>query len=245
MPDKRGPGALGAIREGRAVINREYRRHLPHQIPESVPLFLTWNLKGAIPKGVAERLRAERERLSREPPRRGETPRERRIRESKIVFLLADRYLDSAQQGLLHLKEPAAAKIVEDSILFGATERYALYAWCVMSNHVHVLFTPYWVLQKITQGIKGYTAHEINALNGQRGRHFWQDESFDHWARDEEELMRIIHYIEHNPVAAGLCQRPQEWPWSSARFRGAWPIGTPYVGQAFEPDGKQDGASIR
>ena len=29
---------------------REYRRHLPHQIPESVPIFLTWNVKGAMPR---------------------------------------------------------------------------------------------------------------------------------------------------------------------------------------------------
>lgn len=217
---------------------------MPHQIPEGVPLFLTWNLKGAFPKDVADRLRAERERLSRQPPCRGETPRERRIRESKIVFFLADRYLDSATQGPLDLKEPIAAKIVQDSILFGATERYALYAWCVMANHVHVLFTPHWELRKITQGIKGYTAHEINALSGQRGRHLWQDESFDHWARDEEELMRIVYYIENNPVAAGLCRRPEEWPWSSARFRGVCRAGTIYVGQAFEPDKKRDEASI-
>ena len=42
----------------------------------------------------------------------------------------------------MHLKDPAAAKIVEDAILFGADERYDLFAWCVMSNHVHVLLTP-------------------------------------------------------------------------------------------------------
>ena len=156
-----------------------------------------------------------------------------------MAFLLADRYLDSAANGPLDLQEPAAAKIVEDSILFGATERYALFAWCVMANHVHVLLTPHWELSRITQGIKGYTAHQINALGGRRGRNLWQDESFDHWARDEEELMRIIHYIEHNPVAAGLCRRPEEWRWSSARFRGGWPAGTIYVGQAFEPDGNR------
>ena len=159
------------------------------------------------------------------------------------MFLLADRFLDSASAGPLDLKAPAAAKVIEDSILFGAAERYALYAWCVMANHVHALFTPLWELRKIMQGLKGFTAHEINALSGQRGRHLWQDESFDHWARDEEEMMRMIHYIEHNPVAARLCGRPEEWPWSSARFRGVWQAGTIYVGQAFEPDENQQEAS--
>ena len=42
----------------------------------------------------------------------------------------------------MHLKDPQAAKIVEDAILFGAGERYDLFAWCVMSNHVHVLLMP-------------------------------------------------------------------------------------------------------
>ena len=31
--------------------------------------------------------------------------------------------------------------------------------------------------------------------------------------------LRIIHYIEDNPVKAGLVERPEEWQWSSARIR--------------------------
>jgi type I restriction enzyme R subunit len=65
-------------------------------------------------------------------------------------------------------------------------------------------------------------------LQDQRGRVFWQDESYDHWARDDDEVLRIIHYIENNPVAAGLCARAQNWPWSSARFRSRWPVGQPF-----------------
>jgi len=220
-----------------ATMKRDYHRHLPHQVPEGFPIFLTWNLKGALPAEAIARLNAERERLARQPERRGESRRDRQIRDGKLVFAMADRYLDGACSGPLDLKIPAAAKIVEDSVLYGTSERYDLYAWCVMANHVHVLFTPRWELKKVTQGIKGFTAHEINTLNQQRGRVFWQDESYDHWARDEQEMLRIIHYIEQNPVAAGLCARAEDWPWSSAKLRDHWPVGTPYVGQAFQPDG--------
>jgi hypothetical protein len=83
-------------------------------------------------------------------------------------------------------------------------------------------------LAKITQQLKGGTAFEINGRQGQRGRVFWQDESFDHWARDGDEVSRIIQYIENNPVAAGLCRRPADWPWSSAAIRTNWPVGQPY-----------------
>jgi REP element-mobilizing transposase RayT len=206
-----------------------YKRHLPHQIPEKFPIFLTWNLKGAMPRKVWQMLQRERTRLEKMPSLKGETPVERRVREDKIIFALADRELDCASDGPLHLKNPAAAKIVEDSIIFGVPERYDLFAWCVMSNHVHVLLTPHWELEDVTHGIKGYTALQINKLQDARGRVFWQDESYDHWARDDEEMMRIIAYIENNPVAARLCAKPEDWPWSSARFRKKWSPGEKYV----------------
>jgi REP element-mobilizing transposase RayT len=215
-----------------------YARHLPHQLPEGFPIFLTWNLKGSLPRAVIQQLVHERQRLEKQGARPGETNAGRRIRESKIVFAMADRFLDQASDGPLHLKEPPAARIVEDSILFGAGDRYDLFAWCVMANHVHVLLTPHGELQKVTQRIKGYTAYQINRLQAARGRVFWQDESYDHWSRDEAEMLRIIHYIENNPVAAQLCQRPADWPWSSARFRENWTPGEAYgkERQAGQPD---------
>jgi REP-associated tyrosine transposase len=210
---------------------RSYRRHLPHIIPEGVPIFVTWNLKGALPRRVLDELESERRRLENEPRRAGETPAQRRIRIDKMMFGKTDAFLDSADSGPLHLKEPGAAKIVEDSILFGAGTRYELFAYVVMANHVHVLLTPIWEYQKLTQGIKGYTAYEINRLHNARGRVFWQDECYDHACRDDEEFFRIIAYIENNPVKAGLCVRPEDWLCSSGVKRVLWP-----VGQAFQPD---------
>ena len=210
-----------------------YRRHLPHQIPPGIPIFVTWNLKGALPQEVIESMRRERERLELEPARSGEAKDARKLRHEKMIFAMTDRYCDQATSGPLHLNDPAAAKIVEDSILFGVPERYELYAYVVMPNHVHVLLKPIFDYDKITQGIKGYTAHEINTLQKQRGRVFWQDECYDHWPRDEDEFFRIIAYIENNPVAAGLCASPADWLWSSARHRTEW--NWP-VGQAFQPD---------
>ena len=121
------------------TIDRHYARHLPHQVPTGFPIFLTWNLKGAMPRPTIEDLIRERKRLEDQAPRPGETAAERRIRESKMIFAKADRFLDRAIEGPVHLKDPRAAKIVEESILFGAGDRYDLFAWCVMSNHVHVL----------------------------------------------------------------------------------------------------------
>jgi putative transposase len=85
-----------------------------------------------------------------------------------------------------------------------------------MANHVHLLITPHAALARITKSLQGFTARKANAILGRTGKFFWQDESFDHWLRNEAEFARIISYIERNPVTAGLVKRPEDWPWSSA-----------------------------
>jgi hypothetical protein len=51
---------------------------------------------------------------------------------------------------------------------------------------------------------------------GLTGQAFWQDESYDRLVRNDSEFERIAHYIEMNPVKAGLAAVPEEFPWSSA-----------------------------
>jgi hypothetical protein len=49
---------------------------------------------------------------------------------------------------------------------------------------------------------------------------FWQDESFDHWARNRAQFEKIRNYIWNNPAKAGLVKHPAEWPYSECP-RGA------------------------
>jgi REP element-mobilizing transposase RayT len=132
-------------------------------------------------------------------------------------FLVLDRRLDSATSGPLWLADPEIAAYTEWPILRGAElGRYSLYAYVIMPNHVHVLLEPRMPLAKITAVMKGVAARDANATLGRTGKPFWQDESFDHWARNSAQLERIQHYIEWNPVRAGLVKSPQDWKWSSA-----------------------------
>jgi len=177
-----------------------YVRHLPHWQPPDKSIFLTWRLFGSLPKGVASRLREQR----KASPGRN--------------FLKADRALDKAQEGPLWLRDPAIAQCVLRSLLRGERElnQYALHAYVIMPNHVHVLLNPFCTLERITNGLKGVTAMEANRILGQTGKHFWQDESYDHWIRDGVQYDRVRSYIERNPVTAGLAKNPEDWPWSSA-----------------------------
>jgi type I restriction enzyme R subunit len=131
-----------------------------------------------------------------------------------------------------------------------AGERYDLVAYAVMPSHVHWLFQPLpeWEStlpddgrtgrQRIMYSLKRYTANRCNRLLGSCGS-FWQAESYDHWVRDVDEMERIIHYIEYNPVKARLTARPQDWVFSSARRRVQ--IGAEFGMPLSKPDPAQAG----
>ena len=171
-------------------------RHLPHWSPPGQDIFITWRLHDSLPAQFRQPVNIE---------------------SSGKIFVSYDRILDQAQTGPLWLKDPRIAKCVP-SALDAAQQRkmFALRAYVLMANHVHVLLAPQSPIAQITQQIKGATARKANLILGRTGSRFWQDESFDHWIRNPEEWQRVRTYIELNPVTAGLVVKPEDWPWSSA-----------------------------
>lgn len=175
-----------------------YRRHLPHWQKAGSALFITWRLYGSIPASKLALIIKEKD--------------------TKTRFSLFDNELDRASDGPTWLKDPTLAQLMVDALRYGETELdlYRLAAYVLMSNHVHILIWPKARLSQITKSIKGYTARECNKLLDLTGEKFWQDESFDHAVRSEDQFYRIKRYIERNPVKAGLVNDAHEWPWSSA-----------------------------
>jgi putative transposase len=47
--------------------------------------------------------------------------------------------------------------------------------------------------------------------------HFWQKRYYDFNIRDYAQFVEKLRYIHRNPVKAGLCERPEDWEWSSFR----------------------------
>ncbi len=117
------------------------------------------------------------------------------------------------------LKHPTCADIAAKALLHGDPERYVLQAWCVMPNHVHVLLATnaQYDLGGVVRLWKSYTAARINALLGRRGA-VWARDYFDRFIRDERHFESNKRHIEMNPVAAGLCDKPEAWPFSSAGY---------------------------
>ena len=46
-------------------------------------------------------------------------------------------------------------------------------------------------------------------------QHFWQKRYYDFNIRNHDQFVEKLRYIHRNPVKAGLCRRPEDWPWSS------------------------------
>jgi putative transposase len=199
-----------------------YRRHLPHVQPPGATLFITSRLAGSIPTGVLQRLLMEAKRgeeiLARIPD-----PQERIRRaylEQRRLFSKWDTVLDTAQSGPLWLRDPRIAGLVSESLHHRDSQVYDLDAFCIMPNHVHLVYTPlpkadgtYHAMSAIMHSLKRYTARQANLLLGREGS-FWQHENYDHVVRDEAGWRRIITYVLNNPVKAGLVQHWKEWPWS-------------------------------
>ena len=117
------------------------------------------------------------------------------------------------------LKDPRIAELVQDALLHFDDQRYELHGWVVMPNHVHVLFTPAagCRLPDILHSWKSFTAKRSNEVLRRTGT-FWEDDYFDRYMRDLAHFEQVTWYIANNPVAAQLCARPEDWPWSHARF---------------------------
>jgi REP element-mobilizing transposase RayT len=163
-------------------------RHLPHWIPEEAAIFVTWRLAGSLPV------------------------------QAKVPFLQQDAHLDSMRSASDWLQDSRVATVVAKALLYGEKVRglYELHAWVVMPNHVDAIFQPRAEMASIMRWLKGRTSRVANQILVRTGKPFWQDESFDHWVRSTEELQDLIHYVENNPVKAGLVEAKEHWPWSSA-----------------------------
>ncbi len=93
----------------------------------------------------------------------------------------------------------------------------AVWAYCLMPNHVHLILVPAdeaGLRRALGEAHRRYT-REINLRQGWRG-HLWQ-ERFHSFPMDEGHLLAAARYVELNPVRAGLVRLAEDWPWSSAR----------------------------
>lgn len=197
------------------------RGYMPHVDGTALIQHVCYHLADSLPK---EAVAAMDDQLKSLPPKLRDAEKEARVAA----------YLD-AGKGSCILRHPELAAMVQDVFLHFHGQRYHLHAWCVMPNHVHVLFhaLPGWTMSKIVASWKSYTGRRISAFQTtgyatlQRGAtaglepgvpsgRVWHREYWDRYIRDHAHYMNVVKYIHNNPVKAGLVKRPEDWRWSSA-----------------------------
>lgn len=92
-----------------------------------------------------------------------------------------------------------------------------IWAWCLMPNHVHLIVVPPnpSALGKAIGDANRRYSWQINRREGWRGS-LWQGR-FGSCPMDEPHTLMAMRYVEQNPVRARMVERPEQWPWSSAR----------------------------
>jgi putative transposase len=92
----------------------------------------------------------------------------------------------------------------------------AIHAFVLMDNHVHLLLgagAPGAVSHALRQAGQTYV-QSFNQRHGRVGT-LWQGRFKSSLVDSDAYVLRVIRYIELNPVRAALVERPQDYRWSS------------------------------
>jgi REP element-mobilizing transposase RayT len=178
------------------------RRNLPHWSQTDCTYFVTYRLADSLPRLKFLDLQRQKANWLRMHLKPWCSAIER---DFHLLFdAQTERWLDSGYGSCL-LKDRAAREIVEKSLLYSNGDRFHLWSYVVMPNHVHVLVKPFAErsLVRIIQSWKSFSARNINRLLNRSGC-LWMNEYFDHAVRSERQLEHFRNYIASNPLLAHL-----------------------------------------
>lgn len=107
-------------------------------------------------------------------------------------------------------------KYLESLRKYSAKEGLNILAYCLMTNHIHIIAIPKeeTSLQRTLKPLHTQYAVRINRRYKWTG-HFWQGRYFSS-PLDDGYMWAAIRYVERNPVRAKMVKRAEEYPWSSA-----------------------------
>jgi putative DNA methylase len=161
-----------------------YRRHLPHIYEIQRSVFVTWRLHDSLPPNRAF-------------PTASLT--------SGQAFAAMDRLLDDARSGPFYLRQPEIADMIVEAIEYNADVlgHYAIHAFVVMPNHVHLLVSPTIPLPKLTKSLKGITAKRANAILALTEVPFGRRKAMTTWCGTRGNLRRFGTTSRRVPSAPG------------------------------------------
>ncbi len=215
-----------SIRPNWDLLNRKTSTHLPHWRLPGATYAVTFRLADAIPLAALTAYQQRKQRLVERLQAVVDEAGSRSALEALIAIraemaALFEQMLDpvlNQSHGECHLKRDDLAALVQQALRHFDGDRYTLFAWSVMPNHVHAVVKPEagHELEQIIQSWKSFTAKQANELLGRTGT-FWQEEYYDHIVRDGEDFRHQLRYVLENPGAGSPAGR-----WTGSRFGGTW-----------------------
>ena len=115
----------------------------------------------------------------------------------------------------LFSREPWARLLIDTLYHYRGTA-YLLHEFVIMPDHIHVILTPKTSLEKAIQFIKGGFSYRAKKELGSN-LEVWQRGFSDHRIRDASDYRVHKIYVQQNPVRRHLCERAEDYPFSSAR----------------------------
>jgi menaquinone-specific isochorismate synthase len=205
-----GAGVPPAVFLPRGSSLKIRSRRLPHWEVQEAVYFVTFRLADSLPKNSLQKVISRRIDI---PATSAQMNRPLTASERKELDQLHARRIERALDtgaGECFLRNPAVARLIANALKEFDGSRYNLFAWCVMPNHIHVLFQTIGngSLADILHSWKSYSAKAANKILGRNGE-FWQREYHDHLVRNMAEFERVVRYVIENPCRAGL----KNWPW--------------------------------
>jgi putative transposase len=102
-------------------------------------------------------------------------------------------------------------------------------AFCLMTSHYHLLLdVEHNALQRGMQQLNGPYAQRFNARHKRSG-HLRGDRYAAKPVESDGHMLHALRYIARNPVEAGVCMRPSDWPWGSYRGCAEFDVGFDFV----------------
>jgi len=96
-----------------------------------------------------------------------------------------------------------------------------LYAWCLMTNHVHLILEPADEVENLSQLMKRLAGRQsafVNKLESRTGS-LWEGRFKASPIQRDEYLLQCVRYIEMNPVRANMVPSLDAYKWSSYHER--------------------------
>src|ERR1700750_405432 len=92
---------------------------------------------------------------------------------------------------------------------------FYLFGYVLMPEHVHLLLSEP-KHQQLANTFRVLKTQTSRRLKGKRPQ-FWQTRYYDFNVLTQPKFVEKLRYIHRNPVARGLAENPEDWPWSSFR----------------------------